>query len=266
MQQAINPVDGVGIAYRVIGDGPPLVLAHGTALSSAIWRAFGYVKALRDEFQLVLPDMRGHGRSDTPHDAASYAMDLVVGDILAVLDDLGHERAHYLGYSFGGRVGLSLAVTAPDRLRTLTVGGGSSRPQAGSFDKLFFPGCIDVLDHEGMTAFLDQWNAHRSWPLDPATRAAFDANDTRALVAYLRRSEEEPGVPDAALAALDVPTMLFVGSEDRPRFSDTQKLASLIPGSRLAVIPGFDHATTVAASPEVLAVVKPFLQEHLEGV
>ncbi|MDH6280367.1 alpha/beta fold hydrolase [Prescottella agglutinans] len=262
MQQAINPVDGVGIAYRVIGDGPPLVLAHGTALSSAIWRAFGYVKALRDEFQLILPDMRGHGRSDTPRDSASYAMDLVVGDILTVLDDLGHERAHYLGYSFGGRVGLSLAVTAPQRLRTLTVGGGSSRPQAGSFDKLFFPGCIDVLDREGMTAFLDQWNAHRTWPLDPATRAAFDANDTRALVAYLRRSEEEPGVPDAALAALDVPTMLFVGSEDGPRFSDTQKLAYLIPGSRLAVIPGFDHATTVAASAEVLAVVRPFLEEH----
>lgn len=262
MQQAINPVDGVGIAYRVIGDGPPLVLAHGTALSSAIWRAFGYVKALRDDYQLVLPDMRGHGRSDTPHEQASYAMDLVVGDILAVLDDLGHERAHYLGYSFGGRVGLALAVAAPERLRTLTVGGGSSRPQAGSFDKLFFPGCIDVLDREGMTAFLDAWNAHRTWPLDPATRAAFDANDPRALVAYLRRSEAEPGVPDAALEALGVPALLFVGSEDRPRLSDTKKLAELVPGSELAVIDGFDHATTVAASAEVLAVVRPFLEEH----
>ncbi|NKR64785.1 alpha/beta fold hydrolase [Rhodococcus hoagii] len=262
MQQAVNPVDGVGIAYRVIGDGPPLVLAHGTALSSAIWRAFGYVGSLRDEFQLILPDMRGHGRSDKPHEASSYAMDLVVGDILAVLDDLGHDRAHYLGYSFGGRVGLSLATAAPERLRTLIVGGGSSRPQAGSFDKLFFPGCIDVLDHEGMTAFLDKWNAHRPWPLDPATRAAFDANDTRALVAYLRRSEEEPGVPDTSLQALDVPTLLFVGSEDQPRLSDTKRLAELIPGSRLAVIPGFDHATTVAASPEVLAVVRPFLSEN----
>ncbi|CAM3145169.1 alpha/beta fold hydrolase [Prescottella defluvii] len=262
MQQAVNPVDGVGIAYRVIGDGPPLVLAHGTALSSAIWRAFGYVKALRDEFQLILPDMRGHGRSDKPYETSSYAMDLVVGDLVAVLDALGHERAHYLGYSFGARVGLSLAVAAPERLRTLTAGGGSSRPQAGSFDKLFFPGCIDVLDHEGMTAFLDRWNAHRPWPLDPATRAAFDANDTRALVAYLRRSEEEPGLPDAALEALEVPTMLFVGSEDRPRLSDTKRLATLIPGSRLAVVDGFDHATTVAASAEVLSVVKPFLEEH----
>ncbi|RVW01447.1 alpha/beta fold hydrolase [Rhodococcus xishaensis] len=262
MHQAINPVDGVGVAYRVIGDGPPLVLAHGTALSSAIWRAFGYVDALRDEYQLILPDMRGHGCSDAPPQPESYAMDLVVADMIAVLDALGHDQAHYLGYSFGGRVGLSLAVAESDRLRTLTVGAGSSRPQAGSFDELFFPGCIDVLDREGMTAFLDQWNAHRSWPLDPATRAAFDANDTRALIAYLRRTQLEPGVPDAALEALDVPTLLFVGSEDRPRLSDTRRLATLIPGSQLAVIPGFDHATTVAASEEVLAVVKPFLEEH----
>lgn len=261
-QKAVNPADGVGIAYRVLGDGSPLVLAHGTALSSAIWRAFGYVAALREQFTLILPDMRGHGRSDKPHEPASYAMDLVVGDILAVMDDVGHERAHYLGYSFGARVGLSLAVAAPHRLRTLTAGGGSSRPQAGSFDKLFFPGCIDVLDHEGMTAFLDRWNAHRPWPLDPATRAAFAANDTRALVAYLRRSEQEPGIPDDALGSLTVPTQLFVGAEDRPRLSDTERLGALIPDSRLAVIDGFDHATTVAAAPEVLAVVRPFLEAH----
>ena len=61
---------------------------------------------------------------------------------------------------------------------------------------------------------------------------------------------------------LFMPTLLFAGSEDRPRLSDTERLAELIPGSRLAVIPGFDHATTVAASPEVLAVVKPFLSEN----
>ncbi|WP_170312844.1 alpha/beta fold hydrolase [Prescottella subtropica] len=245
-----------------MGDGPPLVLVHGTALSSAIWRAFGYVEALRHEYQLILPDMRGHGRSDTPHEPASYAMDLVVGDVLAVLDQLGHERAHYLGYSFGGRVGLSLAAAAPERLRTLTVGGGSSLPQAGSFDRLFFPGCVDVLDHDGMTAFLDTWNAHRSTPLDPATRAAFDANDPRALVAYMRRCEQEPGVPDASLAAIDVPTLLFVGSADVTRLDDARRVASLVPGAQLAVLDGLDHATTIAASDEVLAVVRPFLAGH----
>lgn len=262
MRHATNPVDGIGIAFQVVGDGPPLLLAHGSALSHSIWRGFGYLKALRSKYRLILPDLRGHGRSDKPYDPASYAMDLVTGDVLAILDALHVERTHYFGYSFGARVGLSLAVRAPERLRTLTVGGGSARAQAGSFDRLFFPGCVDVLERSGMTAFLDAWSERRAWPVDPATRAAFNANDSRALVAYFRHSDSEPGIADAVLRRLDLPTLLFVGSNDKVRLADTQALAAVIPGARLVVLDGFDHATTVAASQEVLAVVEPFLREH----
>ncbi|MBH0121471.1 alpha/beta hydrolase [Rhodococcus sp. HM1] len=261
MSRAINPVDGTAVAYAAVGpaDAPALLLAHGSALSSAIWRGFGYMAALRQRYRLLLPDLRGHGRSDKPTDPDCYAMDLVVGDLLAVLDDAGVERAHVMGYSFGARSVLSLAVAAEDRVRSLIVGGGSARPQAGAFDRLFFPGCVDVLERDGMEAFLDAWSAHRQWPVDAATRAAFRANDDRALAAYFRRSEQEPGIADEALTALRVPTLAFVGSEDLLRVPDTRALARTIPGARLAVLRGFDHATTIAASREVLSVVEPFL-------
>lgn len=259
VQYAINPVDGVRVAYRTIGDGPPLVLLHGTALSSAIWRGFGYVGALRDRYRLILVDLRGHGRSDTPHDEDSYSMELVSGDVLAVLDHLDVPTAHVLGYSLGARVALALAAGAPERLSSLIIGGGSSRPQAGAFDRLFFPGCADVLARDGMDAFLEQWGARRSWPIDPGTRAAFEADDAEALAAYMRRSAVEPGVDDDVLRRISVPTLLFVGSEDTARVDDTEHMAELIPGASLAVIPGFDHSTTVAASAEVLAEVEPFL-------
>ncbi|MDJ0108539.1 alpha/beta fold hydrolase, partial [Rhodococcus erythropolis] len=72
-------MDGARIAYQIVGDGPPLLMVHGTALSRSIWRGFGYVKALQEQYRLILVDMRGHGRSDKPHDSDSYAMDLVVG-------------------------------------------------------------------------------------------------------------------------------------------------------------------------------------------
>ena len=91
MSHAINPVDGTRIAFSVIdsdaGAGSPsLLLAHGSALSSAIWRGFGYVRPLRERYRLILPDLRGHGRSDKPHVPDAYAMDLIVDDVLAVLD------------------------------------------------------------------------------------------------------------------------------------------------------------------------------------
>lgn len=149
-----NPVDGARIAYQIVGDGPPLLMVHGTALSRSIWRGFGYVKALQEQYRLILVDMRGHGRSDKPHDSDSYAMDLVVGDLLEILDtESPFEPAHVLGYSFGGRSVMSLTVEHSERVRSLTVGGGSSRPMTGAFDALFFPGCIDALESGGIEGF-----------------------------------------------------------------------------------------------------------------
>ncbi|MFD4366766.1 alpha/beta fold hydrolase [Rhodococcus sp. NPDC058521] len=259
MEYVENPSDGTTIAYETIGAGTPLVLLHGSALSHSIWRGFGYVKALRDQYRLILIDMRGHGRSGKPHDVDAYAMDLVTEDVLAVLDELRVETAMVLGYSFGGRIALSLAERAPDRVGGLVVGGGSSRPQEGSFDRLFFPGCVDVLAEQGIDAFLEQWGAVRAWPIDPGTRAAFRANDPVALAAYMRRCDVEPGISADSLRQFRVPTLAFVGSDDSDRLADTEELAALIPGARAVVIDGFDHSTTVAATDEVLRVVEPFL-------
>lgn len=266
MSFTTNPADGTRISYSTAGstdeDLPVVMLVHGSALSSAVWRGFGYVRALRDRFRLVLPDLRGHGRSDTPHEEDAYAMDSVVGDLVAVLDATGVQRVHYLGYSFGARAGLALATTAPERVASLMLLGGSARPQRGAMDTMFFPGCVDVLERDGMEGFVREWERHRGHPVDAATRAAFLANDALALAAYFRRSDGEPGIDDGVLAALDIPTLAVAGSEDHTRVEDTRALSRTIPGARLAVLRGFDHATTVAAVPQVLSVVEPFLGAH----
>ncbi|KAA0019400.1 alpha/beta fold hydrolase [Antrihabitans cavernicola] len=259
MQSATNPIDGVRIAYETYGDGPPLLLVHGSALTHSIWRAFGYVKALRDSYRLILVDMRGHGRSDKPHDQAAYSRDLIVTDLIAVLDAEAIDSAHYFGYSFGARTGLAFAVQAPERLRSIIIGAGTHRRQDGIFDRLFFPGCVDTLERDGMDAFLDRWGQTRDFPIDSGTRAVFRANDSEALVAYFRQSEREEGLPDNALRAIALPTLVFVGSLDTDRIEDSRAAAALIPDAELHVIDGFDHGTALAATPEVLEFVTPFL-------
>ena len=258
-----NPVDGARITYQIVGDGPPLLMVHGTALSRSIWRGFGYVKALQEQYRLILVDMRGHGRSDKPHDSDSYAMDLVIGDLLEILDtESPFEPAHVLGYSFGGRSVMSLTVEHSERVRSLTVGGGSSRPMTGAFDALFFPGCIDALESGGIEGFLTGWGARRGKPVDPQTATAFRINDPLALAAYMRRAEKEQGIDDAVLRRIATPTLLFVGSRDRERLPDTEHLESMIPDSALAVIEGADHASAVADSEAVLRALIPFLSRQ----
>jgi pimeloyl-ACP methyl ester carboxylesterase len=119
---------GVPIHYDLAGSGPPLVLLQGWVGDSTTWRHAGYVDALAGQFTLVLVDGRGRGRSGKPHDPTLYTTDHLAADVLAVLDDLGVDRAGFWGQSLGGRVGLVLAIRHPGRLRALIA--GATRAQA----------------------------------------------------------------------------------------------------------------------------------------
>lgn len=121
MPDAMN--DGVRIHYDREGSGPPLVLQHGFTRSLEGWRDSGYVDALKGDYELILVDARGHGKSDKPHDPAAYAPDKRARDILAVLDDAGIDRAIYWGYSMGGQIGFAIAHYAPERFDALILGG-----------------------------------------------------------------------------------------------------------------------------------------------
>lgn len=97
------------------GDAPVVVLSNSLATTLAMWD--GNVPALVGRYRVVRYDMRGHGRSPVP-DGPSTLADLG-GDLLALLDRLGIERAHLVGVSIGGMVSLWTAANAPERVASL---------------------------------------------------------------------------------------------------------------------------------------------------
>ncbi|GAA4656169.1 alpha/beta fold hydrolase [Arthrobacter cryoconiti] len=254
-----NPVDGVELSFDSVGEGDPILLIHGSALSRAIWRGFGYTKALRDRYQVISMDLRGHGRSGKPHAQSAYAMDFLVADALAVLDAAGAERAHFGGYSVGSRVGYSLAVSAPERLLSLTTFGGTFRIQPGSVGDLFFPEYDAALGAGGMTGFVAGWEARMGHDLDAQTRAAFLANDGAALQAYFRQTEAEAAIAESDVATLGMPALLFAGTRDLARLQDSRRASELMPNARLVELPGRDHGTTLIPAQPVLEEWLPFL-------
>jgi len=254
-----NPNDGVELSYDVVGEGEPILLLHGSALSRAIWRGFGYTKAFREHYRVIAMDLRGHGRSGKPATQGAYAMDTLVADALAVLDAAGASRAHVGGYSVGSRIGFSLAVTAPERLLTLTTLGGTFRIQPGSVGQLFFPEYDDALGRGGMAGFVAGWEQRLGRPLDPQTQAAFLSNDAAALRAYFRQTEAEPALSEATVAAIRVPALLMAGTRDPARLADSRRAAELMPDARLVELPGRDHGTTLAPAAPVVAQWLPFL-------
>ena len=86
-----------GIEYQVTGEGRPVILLHGFPDSGRLWR--NQVPVLADAgFRVIVPDLRGYGRSDKPAAVEAYSMMHVAGDVLAILADLQVGRAHVVGH------------------------------------------------------------------------------------------------------------------------------------------------------------------------
>jgi pimeloyl-ACP methyl ester carboxylesterase len=117
-------IGGVGTEYEVTGEGRPVVLLHGFPDSGRLWRH--QVAALAEAgFRVIVPDLRGYGRSGKPEAVEAYALSLVAGDILAILARLEIARAHVVGHDWGAALAWGLASLVPgsvDHLVTLSVG------------------------------------------------------------------------------------------------------------------------------------------------
>lgn len=103
--------------YETAGSGPPMLLIPGMLSDNASWSVL--VPLLSDRFTLILPDPPGAGQTqpwDAPITLAGFAQDL-----LALMQDLGHDQVHVVGHSMGGLVAMALAGLAPGRLASLTV-------------------------------------------------------------------------------------------------------------------------------------------------
>lgn len=114
---------GQRIHYAMRGSGETVVLLHGLFGAAKRWEESGWVSALARDFRVVCIDSLGHGESDKPGDPAHYVRASRAGDVIAVLDAIGEDRAHVLGYSMGGWIATAVALHHPERLALLALGG-----------------------------------------------------------------------------------------------------------------------------------------------
>ncbi len=118
----LDGTDGVKLFARVGGEGPPLVLLHGYPQCHAMWHRIA--PALSRHFSLVIPDLRGYGKSDCAPgsvDGSGYAKRVLANDIVAAMVGLGYDRFCFVGHDRGARVGYRLALDHPDVVERLAV-------------------------------------------------------------------------------------------------------------------------------------------------
>jgi pimeloyl-ACP methyl ester carboxylesterase len=251
-----NPVDGCKVYFEDDGgDGSPVVILNGLGDPIAASRRWGVSQALAVSHRLIYVDHRGHGGSDKPHQVTSYAMPLRVADVVAVLDEMGIEHAHFIGASWGARLLFGLGDRAPERVLSLTMGGQS--PYAMNPDsrgvrmvtQAFARGRRKRDFVEALGGFGDIDEETRRWTLD---------NDFKALAAAWNAAMAEGDVAPG-LAGWRIPCLIYAGTRDRDFYEPARRAASEIPGATFVALEGLSHLEAHENVDDVLPHIKALI-------
>lgn len=236
---SVTSKDGTPIAYRRSGEGPPLVLVHGTSADHSRWAPI--LPVFEPRYSVYAVDRRGRGGSG---DSDAFAVEREFEDVAAVVDSLG-EPAILLGHSYGGLCALEAALLSRN-VRALVLYEPAYGPEISS------PGVIERLetllqagDRDGVVATMARLVAGaspevveymRSQPGYHARMAAAHTipRELRTVMAYRLDPER--------FRDLAVPTLLLSGSESSHGFrTAAEAVNEALPDSRIVVMPGQGH-------------------------
>lgn len=245
--QYFNSFDGTELAWHEMGEGRPLVLIHGY-FSNAMtnWVRYGHAALIAAAgFRVIMPDLRAHGESAKPHDAAAYPPDVLARDGFALIEHLGLTDYDLAGYSLGGRTSVRMLVKGAAPRRAVLCGMGLDGILDTAGRGTYFRhvltnlGSFERGSSEWMTeAFLKTTKG------DPVALL-------RILDTFVDTTREE-------LVAIDRPVLVVTGAEDDDNGSG-EALAAAIPGAQFHSIPG-NHMSAVTKpelGQEILAFLKP---------
>jgi len=274
MQTHVIDAGGVRLHVEEMGTGTPVVLLHGFTGSA---RAMACIaEGLSDTHRTLSIDLVGHGRSATPRDAAAYTMAACVAQLAAVLDELDVQAADWIGYSMGGRAALALAVAHPACVASALLVGASAgiRDPQERADRVRDDAALaERIERDGVEAFVDFWLS-QPFLFDERRLGARGiaeareirlANSTRGLAASLRGMGSGAQSPlHDALAQLDIPICLAVGSDDVKFQTLAAELCQELPNARVEVVPEAGHAAHTDNPAAFLELARRFLL-HAHG-
>ena len=253
-------VSGVALHYRIGGRAgkPRIAFTNSLGSDMRIWDAVEQI--LRDDFEMLLFDQRGHGLSQDL--VGPYTLDDLSGDLLALLEALGWKRTALCGVSVGGLIAMNAALKDAVRFSHLML--FDTAPRIGNTD--LWAARIATVEADGLEAHADGFLA-RWFP------TSFAQAQPEAWQGWKRMLEATPkqgyiatcaALRDADLTAsvhrLDLPVMLLAGTEDvSTPPSLVRQATDRIAGSRFVTILGAGHLPMIDAGEEVASEIRRFL-------
>ncbi len=264
------------VRYNVKVDGkdekPAVVLLHGFTGDHTTWKSLS--NKLKDSFRVVSIDLLGHGGTDSPSNPELYEMTNAAKDIILIMDHLGIDSAHFLGYSMGGRLALGTAIMYPDRIKTLMLESASPGLRSKKERKTRVQNdeflAANILE-KGIEEFVNYWEniplfqTQKGLPLDiqEQVRAQRLQNDPYGLANSLIGfgTGRQPSWWDK-LQEIDVPVLLMCGELDEKFCYIAAEMNRIILSSLLVKFKKAGHAIHVEEPDKFDTIVKEFLIEQ----
>jgi pimeloyl-ACP methyl ester carboxylesterase len=264
-------INGIKLAFGVLGSGPPLVLIMGYRLPSLAW-PLDFIEALAEQFTVVLFDNRGTGASDKP--TIGYEISNMARDVSGLLDHLEIARANVLGYSMGGAIAQEFVRQFPERVLGLVL----CATMCGGPRATYAPPSVGRVMRE-LDGLTPEEIARQIWSVTYSP--GYLENHRELAENQMRREIAAPTPLHAAdlqyqafaefdcsksLPGIQAPTLVLTGDLDRLVAPQNSKfIAGLIPSARLIVIPGCGHRMMWEATDECVAFVTEFLTGVHDG-
>ncbi|MBL8160768.1 MAG: alpha/beta fold hydrolase [Anaerolineae bacterium] len=252
-------INGTAIDCERYGQGEPLLLLHGAGVSGASWEP--QIKTLADRFNLIVPDIRGHGGS--AQHAEPYSIPQFADDMIALLDALGIEGALVCGHSMGGAVAQQMAARYPTRVKALIIAESNF-----GFDNPFmqammsFSGWLSrMIGIKRLASMTARQLANRSPQAVPVIEAGFAphiANPENFWNVYQANSQYSGR---AELSRIQCPTLVLIAQNNRATHGYGRTMVQLIPGARLEIIPNAGHLLNWDNTPAFNQAVLRFFDE-----
>jgi 3-oxoadipate enol-lactonase len=262
-------IDDIQLAYDDAGSGPAVVLIHGYPFNRTMWNE--QVEALRGNYRVIAPDLRGFGESapekvDSSEGPAT--MNRMAQDVAQLMDHLEIEQAVIGGLSMGGYVALAFVKQFPSRVKALVLADTRAQADTEEAKQTRFQHAEKALA-EGMAGIADAMLPKLLTPDTVSKRPELvkrvrdmmlKTKPQGAASALLGMAERDD--QSEFISTITVPTMIVVGREDAiTPVADSEKMQSKIAGSRLVVIDNAGHVSNLEQTEQFNTTLLAFLSE-----
>lgn len=263
--------NGVTYHVEVIGQGHSVLLLHGFTGTCENWLPLH--EEWSSHFKLISIDIIGHGKTDVPKDSNRYKMEEVVKDLHFILQALAVEKVSIVGYSMGGRLAISFAVTYPNMVTSIVLESSSPGLQTVAEKKarvLNDQKLATKILKDGMQSFVDYWE---SIPLFESQRLL--PSEVQQGIRKQRLNNNPVGLANSLLGmgtgeqpswwgdlqTLQFPILLLCGEEDQKFCNIAKDMEKLLPNSSKIVVKKCGHAIHVEQSRFFGKIVREYLEQ-----